>query len=461
MPHPPATGSGGWLGTVLLGVVVCVAYLANGREIGSTDTTPTSDLTITLLRGEGFLLDRFRSISQEPDGRLMPFVSPAHGHIVSRYPVGPALLALPLVAPQLAWWDWFVPGWDKLPLGAQGIGRFMTKNAAAVISALTAVLLYRVLRRMGLRRGTAWAATLAAALGSDLWSVASQALWQHGPAALALIAAVALLLPREPTRMRVLLAGLAAAALVIFRSIDVVLAIWLFAYVACWVPKRLVWFFPGPLIGGAALVTYNVYYFGSLAGGQARIFDSLVGRQARTEAMRVKFHVISGPWAGNLRDGALGTLLSPNRGLFVFSPWVALAILAAPLVWKSLRPWPVVRWMVWGLVPYFLVLSKYAVWWGGHCFGPRLWTDVIPLFAILFAFGLEWALQRARLLAAIMTAAVLWSVFVQAVGAFCYPSTWNLLPLNVDKHHERLWDWRDTELRRCLKEGIKPRLEVD
>ena len=38
--------------------------------------------------------------------------------------------------------------------------------------------------------------------------------------------------------------------------------------------------------------------------------------------------------------------------------------------------------------------------------------------------------------------------------AFCYPSTWNFYPDNIDIDHERLWDWRDTEISRCLKESI-------
>ena len=95
------------------------------------------------------------------------------------------------------------------------------------------------------------------------------------------------------------------------------------------------------------------------------------------------------------------------------------------------------------------------MWWGGHCFGPRYWTDVIPLFAILFAYGLDWMLARSRVLVAIAAVAVSFSIAVQFIGAFCYPSSWNLQPRNVDLHHERLWDWHDTELSRCLIERFR------
>jgi hypothetical protein len=49
------------------------------------------------------------------------------------------------------------------------------------------------------------------------------------------------------------------------------------------------------------------------------------------------------------------------------------------------------------------------------------------------------------------------SVLVEAVGAFYYPSPrvvdWNTSPADVDLAHERLWDWRDPQLLRLLRNG--------
>ncbi len=63
----------------------------------------------------------------------------------------------------------------------------------------------------------------------------------------------------------------------------------------------------------------------------------------------------------------------------------------------------------------------------------RYWTDVIPLFAIVFAFGLDWMLARSRVLLVISTIAVSFSIAVQLIGAFCYPSSWNFLLRNVGR----------------------------
>jgi hypothetical protein len=106
--------------------------------------------------------------------------------------------------------------------------------------------------------------------------------------------------------------------------------------------------------------------------------------------------------------------------------------------------------MLVALVADLMVLSKYAVWWAGHSFGPRYWTEAVPLFTILLAFALDWCRAHCRPLLLPFAAAILWGLGVQAIGAFLYPSDWNAVPADVDTHHERLWDWVDSELTRCL-----------
>jgi hypothetical protein len=319
----------------------------------------------------------------------------------------------------------------------------MAKRAAALLAALVALALHRFLVGLGLGR-VAVPAVLATALGSDLWSVASQALWQHGPAALALTWTMLLLHPRSVSRGRMLLAGLATGMLVVVRSIDVIFALAVLAWVARTDPRRLGWFLPAPVLLGLALVGYHLYYFDRIAGGQEQL-----------EQLHRRIHGVGGPWSGDLRDGLPGTLLSPNRGLFVFSPWVALALALAPASVGRLAPGSLVRWLLLALLPYLCVLSKYAVWWGGGSFGPRYWTDAFPLFGVLLACGLDWAWDRSRALVALFALTILASVLVHAIGAFCYPSTWNFSPTDIDLDHGRLWDWRDTELSRCLKESLQ------
>lgn len=437
----------GWARTILLFLALLVIFLGNRRATISTyDTLPNEWLPVALIRGEGPFLDE--SFPTPPGSwvRLPDYAAFSHGHVVSRYPIAAAILAVPLTLPQVWYLDRVVPGWDRDPNDRTWFNTRMAKNATAILVAMTAIALYHVLYAIGLGR-VALPTVVASVLGSDLWAVASQAPWQHGPAALVLTSIIGLLLRRPVPPWRLMTAGLATASLVAIRSIDVVFA----AVVVLWLlrsqPRGLAWFIPPAIPVAVALLGYNFWYFQAWEGGQAQL-----------EALHPAVHGVRGIWTGNPIEGAAGTLLSPGRGLFVFSPWVALALMALPASARRIGEHPIVAWLLWGLLPYFFMLSTYSVWWAGHSFGPRYWIDAVPLFAILLGFALDRARAwtRSRTLPALFAVAIVWSIAVQLIGAFCYPSSWNWLPANVDRHHERLWDWHDNELLRCLREGRKP-----
>lgn len=443
-PVPVGRGASALLGLALLGL-----YTANGRAIGAGDVVPATLQAVALCRGDGPVLDRFESVLRTADGRLPGYVTESRGHVVSRYPLGPALVAAPLVGPQVLALDRLRPGWDR-DGGARAIRRRcerLGKNAAAAIAATAAVALWHLLAGLGLGRA-ALPTTLVAALGSGYWSVAGQALWQHGPAALCLTVAMLLLGDGPASRARLAGAGVATALMVACRPIDLVFAV----VVAAWVaarhrrPERLAFFAPAAL-GAALLAGYNVWFFDTLTGGYAAI-----------ERMHPKAHGTRGTFTGSLLEGGSGTLFSPSHGLFVYCPWVALglATLAVPEVAGRLRRWSLGAWLAVGLVPYFVLLATYSCWWGGHCFGPRFWIDAVPILAPILGLGLDWGRRRRAWLAALLACAVV-SVAAHAVGFLCYPSSWHGSPTNADRDHVRLWDWSDNELTRGLAEGVRPR----
>jgi hypothetical protein len=49
--------------------------------------------------------------------------------------------------------------------------------------------------------------------------------------------------------------------------------------------------------------------------------------------------------------------------------------------------------------------------------------------------------------------ALTWSMLAAGIGAFVYPAEqWNSNPLDVDRHHERLWDWTDMQIVRAARQ---------
>jgi hypothetical protein len=394
--------------------------------------------SVTLLRGDGFALDRFRRVLPEGPAYM---VAERRGHLVSRFPIGAPAIAAPLVAPQLWALDVAEPDWERDPARAWTWARRMSKHASAAIAAATGVAIDRTLLALGLG-ASALPATLIAALGSNLWMTASQSPWQHGPAAFALAVMLALLLPEPISRARLVLAGGACALIACSRPGVGFLSLLAVAWVAYRHRRRAGWFLALPCVLGGLVAGYNLFYFGHPLGGYHELMH-IVGPET---------HAVGGYWDASFRASLPGALVSANRGLFVFAPWIPLALATLPAVAPALRPWPLVRVLLLGIPILLLQVGTQSTWWGGWSFGPRLWTDVVPLFAIVLGFALAWARRRAPAFHAVLLAAGGVAIAIQAFGAFHYPSSFNHSP-NVDHHHERLWSWRDGELARGWREG--------
>lgn len=146
-----------------------------------------------------------------------------------------------------------------------------------------------------------------------------------------------------------------------------------------------------------------------------------------------------------------GLFLSPSRGLLVFSPF--LIVVLAALVWRLRdlrRERLVILSLAWiGL--HVLVISRSTRWWGGHGYGPRLLTDLLPAFILLSALTARAVLQHPRHMLRQMTVAsyvslALVAVFINAYHGLFNPLTirWNGASFepDVDRHPEYLVDWR-------------------
>ena len=131
------------------------------------------------------------------------------GSWIAFRPPGMSLVILPLVAP-FAWLGVDAP--SALPMMHVG------KLAAAICVSLSVVIFFFLARRWV--PSAEWPATLLYALGTSLWSVASQGSWSHGPATLGICAGLSLLLPgpgRTPGAGRCAWAGLLLGLAVLVR----------------------------------------------------------------------------------------------------------------------------------------------------------------------------------------------------------------------------------------------------
>jgi hypothetical protein len=105
-----------------------------------------------------------------------------------------------------------------------------------------------------------------------------------------------------------------------------------------------------------------------------------------------------------------------------------------------------------------MVASWPIWWWGGHSYGPRLFTDLIPWFVLLAILGFRAHLDdiaklpagvsrsiNSQLVAAIALLLTFASIAINGHGAFSIQTRlWNQR-VEVDAHPERIWDWRSPQ----------------
>ena len=164
--------------------------------------------------------------------------------------------------------------------------------------------------------------------------------------------------------------------------------------------------------------------------------------------------VVSGV-SPTLGDGLLGTLASPGRGLFVFTPFLLFAGFGLWLRRRSLGWIDVVAIGAIGIL--WVGTANTLRWEGGASYGPRLLTDTLAFWAYLLApvFGLVvraprlWT-RRAGVAAVLLALTVGFSVFVHARGSLSWaPHNWNHEPTTaLDEARHRIWDWSDLQFLR-------------
>jgi hypothetical protein len=386
-----------------------IAPILDGEPSEQTgDTVGTKLLPITLLTRASLTLDAFDDI---PEGSADPYYFiRLDKHVWSRFPVGGGILLVPIYAAAAAL------GLDVLHKNLTCA--WLANLTAASICAVAVLLLYLAYAPRGRLRALVAGAALG--LGTNVWPLASQDLWQQ-TFGVALMAWAVLLAERACDDVRWLRPmGLACGLLFFVRPGNAPLVALLGIHVLRRSRPQAIWFAVCALPFLAFVLTYNYCAFGHLFGG----YDN--------EAASLR------PWP-TLLEGLPGLLVSPARGLLVHSPWVLLGGVAFIRPAENRLP---LRMLFAALVGSQLLLyGSYPGWYGGHCYGPRFLIEILPVCAALLWDALPALQSFAGRTAVTLTLA--WSVGIAATGYVVPWSDWNRYP-DVDRCPGRFWDWRDS-----------------
>jgi hypothetical protein len=148
-------------------------------------------------------------------------------------------------------------------------------------------------------------------------------------------------------------------------------------------------------------------------------------------------------WSDGAFEAMLGVLFSPGRGLFVYQPWLVLFILAPLAVGRRGGAAPPGWWafcLTFAALHIGLV-SAWGCWWGGHCWGSRLASEVVPLLALLCVRPVS-LLLRSAAWRWVVAAAALASIWVHASAVYLRADRWNDRHI-TDRPERMLWSWSD------------------
>jgi hypothetical protein len=427
-------------------IAAFVVYGSNGDQyVYSYDSAPNSLLAFNLIEHHRLDFDDFAGGYFDGLGAGYIFARTPGGHEQSIFPVGVAILSAPLY---LTFAAVARLRHEPLPITSIAFERQRLhdeKTAASVLAAIAAVLMFWCVRELS-SVVVAVVLTIVFAFGTSMWTIGSQALWQHGSVNL-LVVALTWALVRAARRgdrappIVFALAGLAAGLLPVVRPTALLFSL-----------AAFVWLLRTQRRGGAVFAA--AFLIGAAPGAWWNL---------------VNFHTLIGGYTGDAEQYALSAgaarawlalAVSPSKGLIWYLPFVVLAPVGAVIAVRSARAGEaLLAWLGGAGLALAATYGFYAQWWGGASFGPRFLTDldaIVVLLLVPIAIAAGPAL-RARRPAAIGGAIVfglvaVYAIGVQAAGANGESNAeWSAIPSSVDTHLDRMWDPADTQIARDLQ----------
>ena len=425
-------------------------YLSNQHFVESTDTVGNELLPLSVLRYGSLTFDQYyaraNSDGSYPTGeaaivqgsvpadgayRVLPEVPEKsfpwwflriNGHTVSLYPILPGLLNTPV---------FLVASWLGVDLDTNIAA--LTRVTTALLAALSVLATYLALVQVCAKRGTAVYLTLAFALGTAVWSANSRSLYQHGAATLFIAAGLAALLTRRPHF--VALAGLCFGLAFATRPTNAIIAAAIALYVLRHERRSLPGFIALGAIPVIALTWYSWVYLGTpFALGQGQGLSGFSGTE----------------WA----VAFVGLLISPNRGLLVFSPIFFFSVAYAVWSIRRRQELRLLSYVVWSSLGLVAMYSLWMQWPGGHTYGYRFLIELTPGLMLLLAAAWPTLIEPRPYLRALFLVALLASMYIHGLGAEASPCGFDDEPNEIDFHHERLWDVANGEIARCTRSEV-------
>lgn len=427
---------------IAVGFVLFIVYI-NSHYLQNGDIIPNEDLPISIIREGNLELHEFvkppvsdfeKGVAKNNDGigHYWMRISP-NRRIVSLFPIVPGIMNVPA---------YLIANWMDMDIVKNK--HFLSHITASLSVALSGVFLYLLLQFLFADRKTSILFTMAYGLGTCVWSIASTGIWQHGPSVLFIN--IALFLFFHPDKRISALSGMFFAFSVVNRPTNAFLMAGFCLYVLLYKREIMLMFIGWALIPFALMGWYFQEYWGSVFGQ----FQSA----ATAAPPSVSF--------SNLVQKVPTRLFSPSIGLIAMSPFLFFGMMQMPkILFAKGRENIIWKICVISVIVFFVFYCSVNME-GSYSFGYRYMIEIVPFLVIFSAWYYKESplLQKFNFQAASLWFFLVFSIFVQTVGAFSKHCNFNSTPKNIVYAPERLWLFVDSRVSRCLKQEIKGRAPV-
>ncbi len=395
-------------------------------------------LSQSLLQHRSFTLEKYAITRLQPKQQI-GYISNGdeyqleliNGHIYYFFPPGSSVLSLPYVALM-----------NSFGISAASPDGSYSRQGEVIIEARLAALLMAGLSSVifvtaRLLLSFWWSLIIAygSALGTQIWSTASRALWSDtwGIFILGLVLLVLVGVESKRYRLHPILLATLLSWLYFVRPTFCIPIFAITIYVWFYYRKAFIRYALTGAAWLAAFIAFAQYQYGQILPNYYY-------------ANRLRFATFWLALAGNL--------ISPSRGLLVFVP--ILFFVAYLLIrYQNRLALPKLVVMSLGVVVvHLIIVSGFVPWYGGHSYGPRYTTGLVPWFSLLGILAVKSKLgpnekdlvndsnavwRTDWTVGAIL---LLCSMTLNALGATAHRTwRWNSTPVNVDTAPERVWDW--------------------
>ena len=431
------------LATLVFLVVLVVHFQC--KIITSWDSKWYLYTAMSIIKQGNTDLDEYAKVLEEGDYR----VEKVGNHLYDRYPLGTPIIAVPfiLVVDKVHQWRFssdFYEYLQQVPPGHRV--RRIEHFIACFIVALTAALIYLMARGF-LHDALSLLVTFVFAFCGFAWSTCSRALWTHGPSILLLTIMLCIILLAKKRPWLIQFAGVPLAFSYVTRPTNAIsvllITVFVFIQYRTYFTRFLLW---------AMAIAIPFFLF------NLSVYRALLPAYYRPAETGATTYAVPNMVGGNPRllEGLIGNLVSPSRGLFIFSPILLFSIYGVMVKIRNAQFDRLDGCVLGIMILHWILVSSYTWWWSGWAYGPRMLAETIPYF-IYFLIPAVAAISQSTgvrkvTLVSVFCCFLTISFLIHYRGATSQDVyDWNQIPAIVDLQPSRVWDWHDIQFLRGLE----------